>query len=322
MANYTELSGLDDVADPTLTQNLKANLIGFFDWGFLSKGAYFNIDIPESGLYGGDWSNLRPVTTPYFTDGQVWEGKRKNWIWEQETLVGEPTHISGVYVDSVFVPTSGNTFHIDYPDGRVVFDTPISTSANVEIAYSFKWLNVLDADEVPFFQRAQTDSFHVEDSQFIVGSGDNTEFSRNRVQMPAIAIETVSDRSLDPYELGHFTKYINTDVIIHVLAESNADAKKIVDIISFQDEKTIHMFDLKLIGESEAFPLDYRGEIANSGSIYPNLVAPSGDGGYRWETGVLNGKMRFKDTTAQNGDMLSKNLYQAAVRTTIEVIKF
>jgi len=322
MASYTELSGFDDAGDPTLSQNLKANLVNFIDWGFLSKGACFNVEIPHSGLYGGDGSDLRPVKTPYFSNGQVWEGKRKNWIWEQGTLIEEPIHISGVYVDSVFIPTSDNTYHIDYKDGRVVFDTPISTTATVELAHSIKWLNVVDADDVPFFQRAQTDSFHVEDSQFIVGSGDNIEFSRNRAQLPLVAVETVSDRNLHPYEIGHSTKYVNTDVVFYVLAESNADAKKIIDILSFQDEKTIYMFDLKAIGSDNAFPLDYRGEVANSGSIYPNLVAPSGDGGYRWTNGVQNGKMRFKDTTAQNGNWLSKNLYQAAVRTTIEVIKF
>jgi hypothetical protein len=321
MATSTELSGFDDVNNPTLSQNLKANLINFFDWGFLSKGGFFNINIPQSGLYGEDWSNLRPVNTPYFTDGRVWEGKRKNWIWEQGTQVGEPTHISGVFVDNVFIPVSGNTFHIDYPDGRIIFDTPISVNSNVELEYSFKWVNMLDAEEVPFFNRSQTESFRVEDSQFIVGSGENIPFSRNRVQMPTIAVEIASDNQ-KMYELGHFTKYMNMDVVFYVIAETSADAKKITDILSYQNERTIHMFDLKKIGDANKFPLDYRGEILNSGSIYPNLVAPTGDGGYRWTDGIQNGTMMFKDTTAQNGNWLSKNLYQTAVRTTIEVIKF
>ena len=57
--------------------------------------------------------------------------------------------ISGVYVDGAFKPstiTGTYAHHVDYFDGRVVFDTAIPTGSVVQAEFSYKWINVLFAN--------------------------------------------------------------------------------------------------------------------------------------------------------------------------------
>ena len=79
---YKSLRGFANSQDATLSNILLENFITFYDWGLVDKGDFYNIDIPESGLYGGNKHKLRPVQDPNYNDGQVWEGYRSNWVWE------------------------------------------------------------------------------------------------------------------------------------------------------------------------------------------------------------------------------------------------
>ena len=79
---FKHLRGIFNTQDATLSNILLENFLTFYDWGFLDKGAFYNINIPSSGLYGGIKSNLRLVDDPNYTKGQVWEGYRQNWVWE------------------------------------------------------------------------------------------------------------------------------------------------------------------------------------------------------------------------------------------------
>ena len=128
---HTKLSNLSNAQDATLSNILLDNFIAFYDWGFLDRGSFYSIQIPQSGIYGGDRHKLRSADDPNYTDGQVWEGYRQNWVWESgiDATTEQPIAISGVFVDSTFYAT-GNVskpFYIDYPNGRVVFDTAIAS---------------------------------------------------------------------------------------------------------------------------------------------------------------------------------------------------
>ena len=96
---YKSLRGFANSQDATLSNILLENFITFYDWGLVDKGDFYNIDIPESGLYGGNKHKLRPVQDPNYNDGQVWEGYRGNWVWETGVAnVEQPIRISGVDV--------------------------------------------------------------------------------------------------------------------------------------------------------------------------------------------------------------------------------
>lgn len=346
--NYTKFDKVDNIGDSTVGVLLRDNLISFFDWAFVDSGGFYNVDAPGSGIYGDYRHNLRLVDDPNYSSGQVWEGFRSNWVWqsgltcEQQpntmTNLRDATDypnsrrlpgVSGVFVNGAFQPTSGvGTYkhHIDYPRGRVVFDSAINTTDTVTAEFSYKAFNVVPADST-FFREVQYRIDQGGEDFTLTGSGDYTQLAETRLQLPAVAVEVLTRRDLKPYALGG-QHYINTQALFHVLAEDDYTKDKLLDIISFQDEKTLYMFDSDRIGRSGVFPLDYRGSTRNTdkdGNVvnslrYPELVQPSGDGGYRYE-GVVGGKMVLKDAIVQESGDISPNLYHGVVRTTIEVIK-
>ena len=129
--SHTKLANLNNAQDSTLSNVLLDNFVYFYDWGFTDRGSYYNINIPQSGIYGGDRHKLRPVADPNYTSGQVWEGYRKNWVWETGITgsVNQPIQISGLFIGNDFRATGNvqNPYYIDYKNGRVVFDSAIST---------------------------------------------------------------------------------------------------------------------------------------------------------------------------------------------------
>ena len=60
---YTTLKG-PPIGQSTLSPQLKSNVITFFNWGLLGKGAFFNVSLSQAGPYGGDESRLRLVDDP------------------------------------------------------------------------------------------------------------------------------------------------------------------------------------------------------------------------------------------------------------------
>ena len=167
---FKHLRGIFNTQDATLSNILLENFLTFYDWGFLDKGAFYNINIPSSGLYGGVKSNLRLVDDPNYTKGQVWEGYRQNWVWETgvSATTEQPIRISGVFVDNTFRATGNieQPFFVDHPNGRVVFDTAVSSTSTVKLEYSHKWVQTLPAEGVPWFQEIQQGSFRLDNGTF------------------------------------------------------------------------------------------------------------------------------------------------------------
>ena len=174
MSDSTKLSKITHVGDSTISLLTQDNIIEFFDWGILNAGGFFNIEIPTSGLYAGEKHKLRLVDDPRYTKGQVWEGFRSNWVWQSGlSTIEQPNTIikikpdastypnlsnypgvSGIFLDDGnfdgFLPASGvggYKYHIDYPNGRVVFDSAISTGATDTAEFSHKWVDVVRANQ-------------------------------------------------------------------------------------------------------------------------------------------------------------------------------
>jgi hypothetical protein len=203
---HTKLANLRNAQDSTLSNTLLDNFVAMYDWGLLDRGQFYNINIPESGIYGGDRHKLRTAQDPNYTDGQVWEGYRQNWVWESgiSATDEQPITISGVFVDDTFYATGNVTkpFYIDHPNGRVVFDTALTTTSAVQLEYSHKWVQVIPAQGVPWFRQIQQGSFRNEEGFQVSNSGNWVQLGQTRVQLPAIAVEVVPAKSLQPYQLG------------------------------------------------------------------------------------------------------------------------
>jgi hypothetical protein len=319
MSSADQLKGFDSLAKYAYTEILEQNLIAFFDWGLINKGGFTNINISTSGTYGGDFSRLRPVSDPRYSSGQVWESAKRNWVWESglETST-QPISISGVFVGQTFYPNSGGQFYIDYPNGRVIFNSGISQTSNVKVAYSFKWVNVCSADNIPWLRKVQSNTYRVDNSNFLIGSGDYIPLSQSRVDLPTVAIE-ISDETYAGFSIGG-GHYCNNKVKFHIVTEDKSSADRLGHVIASQEDKQIFIYDANRMAEDNRFPLDYRGSIASGALTYPQLTRYSGEGGYRLNEGLLAGKVSLLNSQVQQFQRLTGNVGRKTVSLNVESV--
>ena len=321
MYDYLHLKGFDNVFDTTLNNELQDNIVEFLDWALMEKGNYQNVNLGELSPNGDDYSSLRMATSSYLPSGSVWEGFRQNWIWQSGISYNPPPIVSnnqaipglsGVYVDDEFYPsdTTGDYAHkIDYFNGRVIFDSGLPIDSKVQAEYSYKYINILYANSLPWIKLIQYRTLDLPDSFKNKINGDFNIPPEDRVQLPAIAIEVVPRRTLKGYQLGG-GQYVETDILFHCLAEDEFTRNKLVDIISLQNEKTIRMFNSNMIGASGAFPLDNHGTPVSGALRYPDLIEK-----------YYRGAVRFKNSTVQGMDLINSNFYAGIVRMTAETIE-
>lgn len=312
-AAYTNLKGFDSLTKFSYEEILEQNVINFLDWGFINKDGFFNVRIPASGAYGGDFSRLRPVRDVQYTNGQVWEAARLNWVWESGLeSAASPISISGVFVNSTFYPASGNAYYVDYPNGRIIFNTAISQSATVRVEHSYKWINITSSQKVPWLRKVQQNSFRVDSSDFLTGSGDYLSYGRTRLQLPFVAVE-VADGYYKGYELGGSQLAYKT-LKFYVVGEDSI-VNRIADIISQQSDKTIYLYDTNEVVADNRFPLTWKGSIAASGLTYPDMITE-----YTYTNGVLHGKVSLLNSKPQAAQQLTDNITQKVVTITAESV--
>lgn len=311
------LKGFDAFGDSTVTNDAVDNIISFFDYGLIEKSGFVNVEIPASGSSSNS-HKLSVVDDPRYTYGQVWEGFRSNWVWESGVgaLVNTDDAtpgVSGVYVSGDFVPVSDTgvySHHIDHPRGRVVFDSAISTSAEVTCEFSYKYVSVTQANGLDWFKQFQKRSEASDDSDFVNNSGEWGTLADNRIQLPAIGIEFVNSRRLTPYQLGG-GQYVFTDCIFHCVAEDDYTRNQLVDIVSLQNRAIFDTYDLDSIAESGDFPLDYRGVPVSGALTYPELVAQH-----------KGSRIRFIDADLDAMYSLNSDVHVGSVKITVEQVVF
>lgn len=315
-ATYTSFKGINNISEAGMDTHLAAGLKYFFDWSFLEIGAFFNVKIPTSGQYGGQQHQLRPVNDPNYQNGQVWEGFRKEWVWESGIdFATQPVSISGAYVDNAFYPlsTTGSYSHyIDYPLGRVVFNTPITPVSGVSLEYSFRWCPVF-YDDPPWFQAPESFSFRNDGPNFMAGSGQWNQLAQDRLEMPCIVMQFGRRHASRGLMLGG-GQIISQDIQFNILSENQNDARRIRDIILDQDEKSFYLFDLNQLANDDRFPLTAYGSLnPNRPPSYPELVQEVSDSGYRYKF------CTFKRTVATPIQKLSANFHWTTATSTIEI---
>jgi hypothetical protein len=275
----TYLKGFTNIGDSTVTNHIRENLISYFDYGLVEKSNFINVQIPQTGYYGGLDHRLRLINDPRYSSGQVWQAVRGNWVWESglgALTSNNPSYpgISGVYVNNTFYPvsTTGNySHHINHYLGRVIFDNPIPSGSIVECQYSYKYISVTKCDGINWFTQIQKNSERSDSTNFISQDGDYSILSDNRYQLPSIGIEVGKTRKMKPFQIGG-GQIVYTDFYLHCISEDAYTRDNLVDIVCLQNEKVINAYDLNKISASGAFPLDYRGVPASGAKQYPELV--------------------------------------------------
>lgn len=318
---FSPLKGFNSVFDSTLNNDIQDGLVEYFDWALLEKGNYFNVTRGELSPSGQDYSRLRLSSNDNYQTGKVWEGFRKNWVWQSgvsyspSPIVGTNNAkpgISGVYINDAFYPstTSGTYSHyVDYINGRVIFNNAIPSGSKVQVEHSYKWINVTYANAVPWLNEVQVKTLEPGNTFLQKDKGTFNIPPEARLQLPAIAIELVPSRTFKGYQLGG-GQWVYTDVLFHCIAEDEYTRNKLVDIVSLQSDKNILLFDSNLINASGAFPVDYRGTPVSGALRYPDLVD-------KFNGGLL----RITNVNVQEMKMINTNLFGGVVRITTEGIK-
>jgi hypothetical protein len=321
LQDYEQFDGVTDWRKDGYSGNLKYGMLEWCRWSLLQIGGFENVLMSQaSGLYGGHPAILRPQTDPNLTNGQGWEAIRSDWVWETGISYGvQPRACSGVYVDGAFKPTATEVgafaHYIDYPRGRVVFDSPIDTSSNVRCDYAFR-IPTMALSKEPWLQELLYGSLDVSRADFLVaGSGSHNQLAESRRSMPTIGLELARRRGYQPYQLGG-GQFVYQDVLMHVLAENQEERDKLLNILSNQNDKVIWLPDRGLMKESGSFPvdIDVKGRTVSNPMQYTDIIAPTGDGGFQWARVMLR--------NAQSQVMQTTNnwLHRGTVRLTCEAI--
>lgn len=307
----TQLRGVTSINDILLNEALEYSVRAFYDWGFLGIGAFANVNIPTSGVYGGDFSKLRVVNEPYYDDGQVWETVRSNWVYESGINYStQPISISGVWVNNNFYgsgdPTYGHS--LDYVLGRVVFNSGIPTNSTVNLNYSFKWAGFYGAD-AEWFKEVMTNSMRPDLDDFTqTGSGIFEPLSRSRVQLPAVIVEVFPNRQYYPAQLGG-GQYLHQDIVFNVLTETKTDRNKIADIIANQNNMSVAILDYNNILSSGVLPLNGDNAINQNAIPYTSLIQ---NNTFYWK------KCQFIDSKLITMGTIG-NLYTSRIKVTCEI---
>jgi hypothetical protein len=301
---------ITSIGQREVLSNLEDNLKSFLDWSFINIGAYINVTIPTSGLAGSNFHQLKPVTDPS-QKSKLWESVRKDWVYESGLPNQSNISISGIYVNSVFLPAptgSGSyTYSINYPLGHISFDNNISSSSKVELNYSYRYVQVYKANESQWWKELQQQTYNPANFK---PNGDSSITANHRVQTPCIIIEPIPRTILIPRELGSTTNNIIQDVFLHIYAENPNQRNSLIDILLVQKDKSLNLYDVSKVIKNNVYALNYKGQINPSGLNYGQLY---NNDSYRQRFCVI------KDATISEFNTISHGLYNAIVRWSIEI---
>lgn len=316
MPEYTQLRiNSSSSSESQISTIIAKSLVMFFDWGFVDSGAFNSVSISATDIRGSDRSKLKLVHDPNYTQGRVWQTFHNNLVSESGTTVGSPIQISGVFVGSTFYSALSGDYTLDYPNGRVIFDSAIPTGSVVKMAYSYKNITIVDSQDVPFLRELQGNWNDLTDKQYNQSkSGEWSVNGERRLQLPVIAFETsvLVDRS--PYELGSYRNLIDDTTKVHIFAESETEAKNLSDIVADQFPRTLFLLDIDRIAKSGDYPINYDGSKNDNFKTYPQLIGTDSNTMYRLK------RIYIKDSQITASQWLGPEFYYRVTRLKSEIV--
>jgi hypothetical protein len=301
------------INEKPLISILEDNIKDFLNYSFLKIGGFIDVVIPTSGINGGDFSKLKPGYAPECPSGTVWEAPRKNWVYESEIdyNTSHPISITGVYVNNNLypAPTGNNTlsYYINYTDGQIVFNKPIPLLSNVNVSYSYRYVQTYKANESFWFKELQQYSY---DPSKITKSAGQLIMANHRVQLPCIIIETIPRTFQEPYQLGDTSNIISQDILLHVYTESAIQRNSIIDILLLQKDRQSFLYNIDNIVRDRVYSLDHRGSINPQRRNYDQILSSAI---YRKNVYYISLANTSELTT------ISSNLYLGVVRWTLKI---
>lgn len=318
MNEIYEFNYVSSLGDNFYISCVENNLKSFLDYGFLNIGAFVNVDMPTSGLYGQSFHTLKNSVDPGHQNNRVWQTPKKDWVWESGIVYNSisPTPISGLFVNNSYYPApsgSGSiTYSLDYTNGRAIFNSSVSASSKVEMAYSYRWCQVTTASSSQGVKYLQQFTYEPNRSINTNNKGDNAIVANARLQMPAIVIETIPKNKDTPFELGSFVSLREQDILLHIYTENINDLNIIMDILRLQKEKTLQLYNIKSVVSNQKYGLNADGSKNINGLSYKDILL---DSNLLWHRMYIK-DMSFVDIQKNN----ISSLFWCICRLTSEII--
>lgn len=288
-----------------LIDQLLYNLKWWADWNFLNKGAYGIYEYDSASYFDDDESQLHLVQDERYEYGRVWEGIGREFVWESGISLGsgavDPFRVSGVYIDENFYPIDSvgiNRHHIDYLNGRIIFDEPKNADDDIRAEYTRRSIHVGFADN-PEFRVMMLNAVE----EFLTDSLPSGTTSReHQIWLPSIFIEvdTGKQRGLQLGGGQIKTRYVT----FHIFADNPSDRNLLMDWLDYQSRSAFWMADLNNI----TFPFDEYGDIVPGTTNWTNMVSA-----HPWK------KLRIVDSNSMTVNSLNSQLFRARVTYEIEI---
>lgn len=309
--------GVDNIGSALILNEIENNYKSFLDWGFLNLGSYTNVVIPTTNISNFDLHILKPTTDKNKATNTVWQSARKDWVYESGISFGAstPINISGVYVNNVFYPApTGNSslgYKINYPEGKIIFNSGIAATSIVQLNYSYKNIQVYKMEEFPYWREIQYRSLENKTGLSLSDKGDFAVGTEHRIQLPAVVIETVARSDSKPFRLGDKSLIMEQDILLHVLSDHTKDKNNIVDILRLQEDRIIWLYNTDEVIKSGLYPLNYDGTKNINGQNYDDIV---NNDNLKWL------RCRITDVSISDINFVNIRMYGSVVRVSNEII--
>lgn len=282
----SNLEGLMQIGKYTLDDIVTFNLVTYLSYGFLELGAYHNISTTGQMSYDGSFNEARlfPLVAPGVPNYTHYRGMGHNWIWESgitlKTSGIAPLAVSGIVVNTTFVPTgglyNGTGYTVDYSRGGVIFHHPMPASTVVYCPHAVRTIQVYPEDSdalrrltIDWWARTQ-------------GSGSYDIYERS--YLPAIFVGINGYDPSKGREQGSRGKWATARVECTVLAASDFERKQLADCLYMMEFKTFPGFDINLV----PMPLNASGGLSTTPYTWAQM-----------STGYLAGQIHVKSARVQ-----------------------
>ena len=226
---------------------IKQNVKLFLEDLLLRDGYFTNVSVGELDEHLRDLSRLMPgdqvYPEPDFIStfpNRVFQSAFKNWVHEDgipspASGIAGPIVASGVTVNGTFYPTattSGLFEHsIDFPNGRIIFQTPLPGSPVVQAAFAYKGFLVDSADIFDNEKRPVLIETALKDNPQVTGVVEYPSWDART--LPFVLVDVLS-RQNSGHELGDRGPIRDYFGVFHVWARDEHIRDEIEEVISDQ----------------------------------------------------------------------------------------
>jgi len=301
-----------------ISNTIESNLKFYYDMHMLKLGGWTDVNLLDNDIYNKDNSRLNLVNDPNYTLGQVWETPRKKIVWEKNINfldnlgnVINPLYPSEPTINGHKAIEWEANYYIDYENGRVIFDKSFAKNSIVKMSYSYKYVQIYKCHDLSWWQEFQMNLYKFDTNNFTqIDKSNWSLFSQNKIQLPAIIIETYPQGTCKNVSLGTNTKNVRREIFFHIYAENKLDRDNIMDIISLETDRQIWLFDINKMNRNKISIFDHKNEIINDLN-YNDLIESST---YRWKQSFL------ENGIGVNINQITPTLHQAVVKKIINIM--